>query len=79
MSVWKSAPPPDPRITDTEPDRLAPLAPPAPMAPRGLGGSGAAVAPSKRLAPITPAIAHSRGELNLARRSDDALQQFHET
>jgi hypothetical protein len=49
------------------------------MAPRGLGGSGAAVAPSKRLAPITPAIAHSRGELNLARRSDDALQQFHET
>ena len=36
MSVWKSAPPPDPRITDTEPDRLAPLAPPAPMALRGV-------------------------------------------
>jgi hypothetical protein len=27
------------------------------------------------LAPITPAIAHSRGELNLARRSDDALSR----
>jgi hypothetical protein len=36
VSVWKSAPPPDPRITDTEPDRLAPLAPPAPMALRGV-------------------------------------------
>jgi hypothetical protein len=36
VSVWKSAPPPDPRITDTEPDRLAPLAPLAPMALRGV-------------------------------------------
>jgi hypothetical protein len=33
------------------------------------------VEPKTMLAPITPAIAHSRGELNLARRSDDALSR----